>query len=55
MTDRSPGPTRRALLACGVLGALPTHAAGCTVLTVATWPGLDIGAKAAANLAAAPS
>jgi multiple sugar transport system substrate-binding protein len=40
------GPTRRALLACGVLGAMPARAAERTILTVATWPGLDIGAKA---------
>ena len=39
--------TRRRVLACGVLGVLPVRAADRTVLTVATWPGLDIGAKAA--------
>ena len=47
VTTRRQGPTRRALLACGVLGALPVRAVGRAVLTVATWPGLDIGAKAA--------
>jgi multiple sugar transport system substrate-binding protein len=47
MTNRAPGATRRALLACGVLATLPARAASPTVLTVATWPGLDIGARAA--------
>ena len=50
MTRSHPGPTRRALLACGVLGAMPARAAPRTVLTVATWPGLDMGAKAALPL-----
>jgi multiple sugar transport system substrate-binding protein len=46
VTTRRQGPTRRALLACGALGAWPARATPRTVLTVATWPGLDIGAKA---------
>ncbi len=40
------GPTRRALLACGALAAWPARGAARTALNVATWPGLDIGAKA---------
>jgi multiple sugar transport system substrate-binding protein len=46
MTPGAPGPTRRALLTSGLLGAMPARAAPRTALTVATWPGLDIGAKA---------
>jgi multiple sugar transport system substrate-binding protein len=34
------------VLACGVLGAASVRAAERTALTVATWPGLDIGARA---------
>jgi multiple sugar transport system substrate-binding protein len=46
VTDSCPSPARRALLASGLLGALPIPAAPATVLTVATWTGLDVGAKA---------
>ncbi len=45
--NRPPGePTRRAVLACGALAAWPARASRQTVLTVHTWPGLDIGVKA---------
>ncbi len=50
MSTRQPEPTRRALLACGALAALQARAAPRQVLTVATWPGLDAGAKAAVPL-----
>ena len=39
-------PARRALLACGALVAWPARAVRPSVLTVHTWPGLDIGVKA---------
>jgi multiple sugar transport system substrate-binding protein len=38
------------VLACGVLGATSVRAAERTVLTVATWPGLDVSARAAIPL-----
>jgi multiple sugar transport system substrate-binding protein len=46
----SSGPTRRAVLACGVIGTLPAQAAERTVLTVAAFPLVDEIARAALPL-----
>ena len=53
MKLRSPGPSRRQLLSGGLLGVLPAIAAKAAskpgqrqVLTVATWHGLDVAARA---------
>jgi len=50
VTATRRGPTRRALLACGVLGAMPARAAERTVLTVAAFPLVDEIARAAIPL-----
>jgi len=44
------GPTRRAVLACGMFGAMPLRAAERTVLTVAAFPLVDEIARAALPL-----
>ena len=50
MSSPHPGPTRRALLACGLLGAASTRAAERRVLTVAAFPLIDEIARAAIPL-----
>ncbi len=47
---RTSAPTRRAVLACGVLGVLPVGATERTVLTVAAFPLVDEIARAALPL-----